>query len=102
LCEERSRHCLQRIINHIIDGSLLPGGVPLGAKGMDLSQLPGFKDASGKPGKNPPARRIGRRRSVSQSRARSRASTTPTAKSGVSGGTKRTITRLPGGNAAAN
>lgn len=37
LCEERSRHCLERIVNHIKDGSLIPGGVPLGAKGLDLS-----------------------------------------------------------------
>jgi hypothetical protein len=39
LCEERSIHCLNRIVQHIQEGSLIPGGVPLGAKGLDLSPI---------------------------------------------------------------
>ena len=39
LCEERSRHCLERVIEHIRAGSLVPGGIPLGAKGLDFSPI---------------------------------------------------------------
>lgn len=56
LCEERAIHCLNRIVQHIQEGSLIPGGVPLGAKGLDLSQVPGFKDESGTPSKKPKRR----------------------------------------------
>ena len=39
LCEERAIHCLNRIVQHIQEGSLIPGGVPLVAKGLDLSPI---------------------------------------------------------------
>jgi hypothetical protein len=56
LAEERSIHCLGRIVEHIRAGSMLPGGVPYGANGLDTSQLPGAKDASGAPSKKPKRR----------------------------------------------
>jgi hypothetical protein len=48
LAEARSIHCLNRIVEHIRQGSLIPGGVPLGSKGLDLSPIkkPARRDES--------------------------------------------------------
>jgi hypothetical protein len=49
LCAQRSVYCLERIVNHIKDGSLVPGGVPLGPDGLELDDIPGGKNMTSKP-----------------------------------------------------
>jgi hypothetical protein len=40
LCEARSIYCLNRVINHIREGSMIPGGVPLATGGgLDLAPI---------------------------------------------------------------
>lgn len=49
LCQQLGEHCLGRVVKHIQDGSLIPGGVPLTAGGgLDLAPIkkPGRRDAA--------------------------------------------------------